>query len=149
MTEQWQELKETIIELRDSNGTSTQQEICKFLANYMETLEKQMQQPCEDCISRQAVIDYAKDTCLDLDKDEDTEVFCDEIKALPSVTPERPKGKWKRIVGFEDCNYDKCSVCGVYQLFYYGKPSTNYCPNCGAEMSGGEECNSMAVKSED
>ena len=26
MTEQWQELKETIIELRDNNGTATQQQ---------------------------------------------------------------------------------------------------------------------------
>ena len=87
MTEQWQELKETIIEMRDNDGTGTQQETCKFLADYMETLEKQMQEPCEDAVSRQAVIDYAKDTCLDLDKYEDTEIFCDEIKAMPSVTP--------------------------------------------------------------
>lgn len=55
MTEQWQELKETIIEMRDNDGTCTQQETCKFLANYMEVLEKQMQEPCEDCISREAV----------------------------------------------------------------------------------------------
>ena len=42
MIEQWQELKETIIEMRDNDGTGTQQETCKFLANYMEVLEKQM-----------------------------------------------------------------------------------------------------------
>ncbi len=42
MTEQWQELKETIIELRDNGGTGTQQEVCKFLANLMDLLEKQM-----------------------------------------------------------------------------------------------------------
>lgn len=42
MIEQWKELKETIIEMRDNNGTGTQQEVCKFLANYMNTLEKQM-----------------------------------------------------------------------------------------------------------
>ena len=48
MTEQWQELKETITEMRDNGGTGTQQDVCKFLANYMETLEKQMQQPSED-----------------------------------------------------------------------------------------------------
>jgi len=41
MDEQWQELKETIIELRDNNGTCTQQEVCKFLANLMNVLEKQ------------------------------------------------------------------------------------------------------------
>ena len=45
MTEQWQELKETITELRDNNGTGTQQEVCKFLVNLMDILEKQMQEP--------------------------------------------------------------------------------------------------------
>lgn len=50
MTEQWQELKETIIELRDNDGTGTQQEVCKFLINYMEVLEKQMQEPVLDKI---------------------------------------------------------------------------------------------------
>lgn len=42
MTEQWQELKETITEMRDNDGTGTQQEVCKFLANLMNVLEKQM-----------------------------------------------------------------------------------------------------------
>ena len=42
MNEQWQELKETIIEMRDNDGTLTQQEVCKFLANLMNVLEKQM-----------------------------------------------------------------------------------------------------------
>lgn len=45
MTEQWQELKETITEMRDNDGTGTQQEVCKFLANLMGVLEKQMQEP--------------------------------------------------------------------------------------------------------
>ena len=53
MTEQWQELKETIIEMRDNDGTGTQQETCKFLANYMDILEKQMPEPkiwhCKEC----------------------------------------------------------------------------------------------------
>lgn len=42
MNEQWKELKETILELRDNDGVSTQQEVCKFLANLMNVLEKQM-----------------------------------------------------------------------------------------------------------
>lgn len=41
MTDQWQELKETIIEMRDNDGTGTQQEVCKFLVDYMNILEKQ------------------------------------------------------------------------------------------------------------
>ena len=44
MTEQWQELKETITEMRDNDGTGTQQEVCKFLVNLMDVLEKQMQE---------------------------------------------------------------------------------------------------------
>lgn len=43
MKEQWDELKETIIELRDNNGTATQQEVCQFLANLMNVLEAQME----------------------------------------------------------------------------------------------------------
>ncbi|MBR2549453.1 MAG: hypothetical protein IKE92_05435 [Clostridiales bacterium] len=45
MNEQWQELKETITEMRDNDGTGTQQEVCKFLVNLMDILEKQMQEP--------------------------------------------------------------------------------------------------------
>ena len=52
MIEQWQELKETIIELRDNDGTGTQQEVCKFLANLMNVLEKQMQEPKTDVLDK-------------------------------------------------------------------------------------------------
>lgn len=64
--EQWQELKETIIEMRDNDGTGTQQEVCKFLANYMVVLEKQMQEPtyyppCIDCNKKMDEIRRAYD----------------------------------------------------------------------------------------
>lgn len=127
-----------------------------------------------DCISRQAVLDYAKDTCLDLDKYEDTEAFCDEIKAMPPVTPTSEDikeaylkgydygvkdwfksktqlkiGRWMRktkvdgvydIAGVKTwgvkCQCDRCDFATtVIEDFGYYK----YCPNCGAEMSGGEE----------
>lgn len=42
--EAWNELKETIIELRDNGGTGTQQEVCKFLANLMSVLEEYIQE---------------------------------------------------------------------------------------------------------
>lgn len=48
MTEQWQELKETITEMRDNDGTGTQQEVCRFLVNLMDILEKQMQELSEN-----------------------------------------------------------------------------------------------------
>jgi len=70
MTEQWQELKETIIELRDNDGTGTQQEICKFLANYMDVLEKQMQVSCCDAQSQQT-----NDGCFGFDFDKVKEIL--------------------------------------------------------------------------
>ena len=65
------------------------------------------QEPCEDCISRKAVLAIAGDSCLDLDSYEDTREFCDEIKELPPVTP-KPKTecsceqiKWERDIAIE------------------------------------------------
>lgn len=87
MIEQWQELKETITEMRDNGGTGTQQEVCKFLANYMEILEKQMQQPCEDAISREAVLeqidDWRKNEFLRVTNP--LHYLCKRINSLPSV----------------------------------------------------------------
>ena len=40
--EQWEQLKETIVELQDNGGTGTQQDVCRFLSNYMEILEKEV-----------------------------------------------------------------------------------------------------------
>ena len=83
MNEQWQELKETIIELRDSNGTGTQQEVCKFLVNYMGILEKQMQ---ESVVSKQAVLDIVDSYSESQSNVEDvTQDIISDIIALPPV----------------------------------------------------------------
>lgn len=37
--EKWQELKETVLELRDNGGTATQKEVSGFLLNLMRILE--------------------------------------------------------------------------------------------------------------
>ena len=41
MIDQWKQLKETITELRDNKGVGTQQEVCRFLVNLMDNLEKE------------------------------------------------------------------------------------------------------------
>ena len=84
--------------MRDNDGTGTQQEVCRFLVNLMETLEKQMQEPCEDCISRQAVLDYIDKMPSVLTSDGRRMVRRRALEeyisdTLPSVIPERPKGK--------------------------------------------------------
>ena len=68
--------------------------------------------------------------------------------ALPSVQPERKKGRWERhntyhgddTSGFIDPDW-RCSECGrqanVNEWFMYDL--TDFCPNCGADMRGDNE----------
>lgn len=160
MTEQWQELKETIIEMRDNGGTGTQEEVCIFLVSLMEILEKQIQQltdtketiiksalkylvkkqieegsvgfavdndhdhdccwddvlawieaqPCENAVSREAVLDIFNEwfaTCNMADKRESPKA---KIRALPSVTPQVSEEDIHRereqayMLGYEDAS---------------------------------------------
>ena len=157
MTEQWQELKETITEMRDNDGTGTQQEVCKFLANYMEVLEKQMQEPCEDCISRQAVIELVADYDLsmgqvvrgihalpsvkskytdeEIDKAQAVEqAYVDKMVELAVEETKRPKGKWIEIeIDAGEFIY-KCTKCGMRVINPY-----KYCPMCGSYNGGGKD----------
>jgi len=58
----------------------------------------------------------------------------DCLANMPPAEPERKMGEWIVISEFEDCRYVKCNQCKVTQVFYYNKPLTNFCPNCGAYM---------------
>lgn len=46
----------------------------------------------------------------------------------------RVKGEWSG-----DMSIYKCSVCGKWIDVLQGTAEMNYCPNCGADMRGGEE----------
>lgn len=80
MIEQWRELKETIIELRDNDGTATQQEVCKFLANYMGVLERQM----PECVTINKVLEIIaelKSENIGRDGADEYTVACDDFRA--------------------------------------------------------------------
>ena len=89
-------------------------------------------EPCDDAVSREAVLDEA----FEVDTKEYGRidvVGVDAIDALPSVTPSRHKGHWKRVSidkYSEHAHYwYECDKCGKQHL-----GNTNYCPYCGAEM---------------
>ena len=125
----------------------------KKLAEYLE------QQPCEDCISRQAVLKVLKNNRYrfnisqegncegkvlwseNLIKDD----ACNEIEQLSSVTPKEKIGHWIDNADKIDAQFGKhtykCSECGNYAEYFisgtevwWDRIKPNFCPNCGARM---------------
>ena len=67
----------------------------------------------------------------------------DILENLPSVQPERKKGKWihKPDIYLDEQTWE-CSECGEPWIFIEGTPSennANFCPNCGADMRGEQD----------
>lgn len=119
----------------------------KTIREWVEIIVKQ--QPCEDCISREAV---EKITWEEPSYDDALNVLTevrDKVRALPSVTPSRPKGRWMRktkVDGVYDiggvktwgikCQCDRCdfTTTVIEDFGYY-----TYCPKCGADMRESED----------
>jgi len=92
------------------------------------------QQSCEDCVSRQAVID----TITQWIKNRSIETFGSlriKLDNLPPVIPTRKQGEWDEWCGFPYGAYWKCSCCNELIKVRY---PMNFCPNCGADMRGAE-----------
>ena len=95
-------------------------------------------EPCEDCISRQAAIGIIQnwlDYNIGYSCGEKIVMLCTigELKDLPSVSAEKT-GRWIESNGV---GMFICSVCN--NSFYpmptcLGKPLMKYCPNCGCRM---------------
>ena len=90
-------------------------------------------QPCEDAISRQAVLDMA--TTIQTDDFSGNEIIevvdIDDVKALPPVTPQPKTGHW---VLDNDKEHGRCSECGCKEDLVDGHSSYKWCSNCGAKM---------------
>ncbi len=123
----------------------------KALDMAIEALE---QEPCEDYVSRQAVLeifgyvmDYWKEHAIDVEPHEIEDAIieqytftAEELSKLPLVTPQTKVGHWIA-QNIHNCHTDfKCSKCGYVHNFLhlYGEPTADYpyCPNCGAKMEG-------------
>lgn len=112
------------------------QELCKQCIH--------LKQPCDNCISRQAVLDMA--TTIQTDDFSGNEIIevvdVDDIKELQPVTPTRPTGRWIRwyevIESADGKSTDhiphcKCSECGT-EYDPHSSQFIKYCNECGAMM---------------
>ena len=92
------------------------------------------QEPCDDCVKRQAVLNTLDemDKALDIDRTVESykELLTECYKNLPSVTPKEKTGHWIRQTD-DYHDYYECEHCGIAVGLDDIK---NYCPNCGAKM---------------
>ena len=92
------------------------------------------QEPCEDAISRQAVIESIEFFQMN-PQHFDFINLIDDIKEIPSVKTQEPKtGHWKRI------GYDiyECSICGQ-NVMTGDICAYRHCHGCGAKMESEDE----------
>ena len=87
--------------------------------------------PCEDCVSREAVL-----ACEQHIWDDCGVISVEDVKALPPVTPKQRTGKW--IWQTEDIY--RCSECGeeIHVKEVMNVPQYICCPMCSAKMEGEE-----------
>lgn len=102
------------------------QKICAIIG-------EEEQQPCDDCISREAVekITWEEPSYTDA-LNVLTEVR-EKIRQLPSVTPQPKRGEWIRQDDKSKRRYGwlYCSKCGAWI-----GDKTKFCSECGAKMEG-------------
>jgi hypothetical protein len=92
-----------------------------------EILEALEQEPCDDIISRQAVLELVANYDLSMGQ------VVKGIHALPPVTPAEKVGHW--IMHIDDLfpaeSTMECNKCHEHQPITI---DDNYCPNCGTKM---------------
>ena len=108
------------------------------------SIEALAQEPCEDAISRQAVLDKLN-RLIEVERLQGTDemgygrervsayecmIHAVESEYLyPSVTPQPKTGHWCKTNNGDICY--TCSFCGVTNA---SGTRYNYCPHCGAKM---------------
>lgn len=111
--------------------------------NVLNVIKKQIleQEPCEDCVSRQAILDIIMPYCQDddgsVENTGDLRNALDDIESLSPVTPKEKTATW--VPTDEEPHEDyECNKCGYAVSTFTAniEPHTEYkyCPNCGARM---------------
>lgn len=112
---------------------------CKMISNILTAKPHyfKQQEPCDDCISRQATLEKFQKTYFD----NQTVIRCAELvlEGMPPVTPQPKMGRWIKVSPWTK---PYCSECGESCIGVHGFDciTTDFCPHCGAKMQPeGEE----------
>ena len=140
-------IEEAIKELRDASDSEVRygdkehhyDEVMKRVEAFDMAIKALEQQPCEDCISREALRNLKVSVPIAPIFTDDNHikyrdaVFYDDIIDLPSVNPQRKKGRWIEQQDIHKHHYGwmYCSECGAFLMSSDG---ANFCSCCGAEM---------------
>lgn len=99
------------------------------------------QEPCEDAVSRRAVLDTLDKMDSVLDEDRTVETYKELLAAcyndLPPVTPAHKTGRW--IFVDKAHEHGRCSECDYGNVDLVDGRPHNYCPNCGAKIESEEK----------
>ena len=135
--ENWTDTEKEIQELNDYRWFKSILEELPLVTPSYNSIKTELT-PSEDCISREAIKEMLSEEWtkyIPMELDINLSFVLEKISELPSVTPQRPKGKWKPL-NYKDEMWGyvyKCSNCGHID---YGN---DYCPNCGARMESDKE----------
>lgn len=131
--------REKAIDLLDNlNGMIEDSRNSDYDTAFKMAIKALKQEPCEDCISRQAVLDEMYKRRVDGDA-----ITAGFIKNLPPVTPQPKMGRW--IVNeWDNISCSECGCTALYDKVYPGESvfgkairvKSNFCPTCGAKMKG-------------
>lgn len=130
----------------------------EFLSEYADAIkmgiEALEQEPCGDCVSREAVENAIKHAEVNFTVNSDIDftkhirevheivngIVDAQIKALrdlPSVTPQPKMGRWIDVDGI----WFKCSECDAHRKMMPAYKEY-YCPNCGCRMQEVQDADS-------
>ena len=120
---------------------------CHRWSKVIRNTVEEMKQPCEDAISREDVIQLAKESDVDLRYADGVFEFLSLVKDLPSVHPKPKIGHWIEHPEIETSTpeylmFYECSECGDKQCFCKSDiHKKHFCNNCGARMVEPQERN--------
>lgn len=123
-------------------GGETEYQYAKL---HIDSIPSVKPQPCEDAVSRKALISHIENQSREWGEDYDAQQILGDIEDMPSVKPQEPTGHWimpQQDDGMSDPIYYqvRCSKCGfdldpqTWHMELHQYDADKYCPNCGAKM---------------